>query len=156
MFNDGFLGTRAAFYLDFSTLYFAILPFLLAYAIKFAKSGEIEKHMKVNLALYVITMLVVIIFEIGVRVSGGFIEFMQYSSLPQWFLISFLAVHILVAILSVVLWTIVLYSSISNYKHYGKDAPYFKRHRRVGKLAFVGMTLTSLMGVLIYLFLFVI
>jgi len=155
MFYDGFFGTRASLYMDFSTLYFAILPFLLAYAIKFAKSGEIEKHLKINLIVYIITMIVVVIFEIGVRISGGFVEFMQYSSMPKWFLIGFLALHILIALLSVVLWTIVLYSSLSNYKLHGKDAPYFKRHRRVGKIAFVGMTLTSFMGVLIYIFIFI-
>jgi len=155
MFDDGFFGTRASFYMDFSTLYFAILPFLLAYAIKFAKNGEIEKHLKSNLVIYVITMVVVVIFEVGVRVSGGFVEFMQYSSMPEWFLITFLAVHILIALLSVVLWTIVLYSSLSNYKFHGKDAPYFKRHKRLGKIAFLGMTLTSFMGVLIYIFIFI-
>ena len=66
MFSNGFLGTKAFFYMDVSTIYFAILPFLLTYAIKFAKNGEIQKHLKTNFAIYILTTIIIIFFVINI------------------------------------------------------------------------------------------
>jgi len=71
------------------------------------------------------------------------------------FLSIFLAIHILIAVLSVMLWVIVLYTSYREF-HSGMNMSDFSHtHKRKTRLLFAGLTTTSIMGVMIYLFLFV-
>jgi len=154
-FEPGFLGTRAAFYMDFVTLYFAVLPFLVAFAVRFAVRGDYLAHYRSQLFILTVTLSVVVVFEIGVRIGGGFLEYARYSALPFGFLVAFLIVHILVAIVTVGAWLFLVYSARAAYIAEGHTAAYFIEHRRLGRRVFAGIALTSLMGVMIYLFLFV-
>jgi putative membrane protein len=153
MFSDGFLGTSAPFYMDLVTIYFALLPFLLFIAIRKAVKGDYVTHYKMQLATFVVTLLVVVIFEIGVRISGGFMAFMQNSAANYTAMVIFLIVHVLVAIVSVVIWSALLYGATKRYKVEKKEIQ--TSHKKVGQFVFLGLSLTSIMGVLIYYFLFV-
>jgi len=151
-FEPGFLGTRAAFYMDIVTLYFAILPFLLAFSIRQAVIGKITLHYKSQMVILALTVVMVLIFEIGVRLGGGFVEYVKLSSVSYDFLLLFLAVHILIALLAVGGWIYLMITSYQTYIKEGKDG--MEKHRRMGKWIFAALTLTSVMGCSIYLFLF--
>ena len=153
MFGDGFLGTSAPLYMDVITVYFGLLPFLMAMAVYMAIKKKFDLHFKAQLAIYVMTIMVVVLFEVGVRVSGGFAFFMQESNANYDYMLTFLLAHVLIAFVSVVLYTLVVYSAIREYKLNHK--PMLKSHRKFGKLAFFGMTVTSITGVMVYYFLFV-
>jgi len=153
MFESGFLGTSAPFYMDLVTLYFGVLPLLMGIAIFMAVQKRYELHYKMQLSIFIVTLLIVGVFEVGVRVSGGFSAFMEQSNANTTFMIIFLLVHILIAIATVVLYSILIYSAIKEYKL--KSAPIVKSHKKLGKLVFLGMSITSFMGVLIYYFLFI-
>ena len=153
MFDVGFLGTKAPFYMDIVTLFFAFFPFLMAMAIYTAKKKMYELHYKLQMGLFVVTLIVVGLFEVGVRVSGGFYAFMQHSNVNEVFMMIFLFVHIIVAIVSVVLYSILIYGAFREFKL--KSTPIIKSHKRFGMIVFFGMSATSLMGVLIYYLLFV-
>jgi putative membrane protein len=155
MFEQGFLGTRAALYMDVVTIFFAFLPFLVAYSISFAIRGEIKKHNLSQIAIFIATVLIVVVFEVGVRFSGGFVEFAKESSVDFTFLTIFLIIHIIIALATVILWVIQLYSSMHHFKNEGLQSPYFQRHKRVAKWLFGGIITTSVMGCCIYIFLFV-
>lgn len=151
----GFLGTKALLFMDIITIYFAILPFLLFYSITFAIRKEYKKHFISQGIILCVTIIFVLIFEVGVRLSGGFIEYVQNNTLSYNFLLSFLIVHIVIAIFAFLAW---VYLFISSYKMYKENK--FKsikntKHKRMGKIVFFFLCLTSLMGVLIYIFLFV-
>ncbi len=152
MFELGFLGTRAAFYMDLVTVYFAILPFLLALSIRQAVIGNISMHYKSQMAILALTVVMVLIFEIGVRISGGFSEYVKASPVSYDFLLFFLLVHILVAFLSVVGWIYLIVTSYRTYVKEGREG--MKKHRKMGKWIFASLTLTSIMGCSIYVFLF--
>ncbi|MBU1659772.1 DUF420 domain-containing protein [bacterium] len=152
MFEVGFLGTSSPFYMDFITLYFGLLPFLMGAAIFMAVKKQYELHYKMQLAIFIVTLIVVVIFEIGVRISGGFSAFMQESSANYSWMVSFLIVHILVAIASVIMWTILIYTAVKQYKL--QTQSFVKSHKKLGKIVYLGMSLTSAMGVLIYYFIF--
>ena len=153
MFEVGFLGTHAPLYMDVITLYFALLPFMLGVGIFYAIKGKHDVHYKIQLGTFIFTLLVVVIFEVGVRISGGFSEFMQDSNAnPSWMLI-FLIIHIFVAIISVVVWSALIYGAVKHYKLDHESLP--KYHKKIGKLVFLGLTATSIMGVMIYYFLFI-
>jgi putative membrane protein len=150
--EPGFLGTRALFFMDVVTLYFAILPFLLGMSIRQAVIGKITGHYRSQIAILFLTIVMVIVFELGVRISGGFIEYVKFSSISYDFFIVYLAVHIFVALMSMGGWIYLIITSYKTYKREGLEG--MKQHRRMGKWIFSAMTLTSVMGWSIYLFLF--
>ena len=144
MFESGFLGTNAPLFMDIITLYFGVLPFLMGMAIYMAVKKRLSLHKKMNLAVYSVTLVVVVFFEIGVRLSGGFAYFIQESNAEYAFLFTFLLFHILVAFVSVVAYSLLVYKTVTK----------LQNHRRFGLLVYLGMTVTSISGVMIYYFLF--
>ena len=152
VFEKGFLGTTAPFYLDLTTVYFATLPFLLAISIYFAIQKEFEKHFFSQAIILGITLIIVVIFEICIRVSGGFLEYSKYSNISFDFMLVFLTIHILIAIAAVGGWLFLFISSYKDYKNNSFDG---KKHKKIGKAIFLALTISSIMGVFIYLFLFV-
>lgn len=151
-FEPGFLGTKALMYMDIVTLYFAILPFLLGFSIYQAIRGNIRLHFQSQFIILAITIIMVLIFEIGVRLSGGFMEYAKHSSLSFDFLLIFLLIHIFIALMAVGGW---IYLIISTYKSYQNGIlENSEKHRKMGKWIFSALTLTSIMGCSIYLFLF--
>jgi putative membrane protein len=145
--------TTPPLYMDGITLYFIMLPFLMAAAIAMAKKGKIELHYKMQLAIFIVTLIVIVIFEIGVRLSGGFSAFMQTSNANLSYMTLFLIVHILIALVSVVLYFLVVYSAYRVIKL--KKKPLIKKHKFFGSLVFLGMSITSFMGTTIYYYLFI-
>ena len=111
MFETGFLGTRAPLFMDLVTIYFALLPFLVAFSIYFVIKKRYSLHFRSQMFIFVLSMVMVVIFEIGVRVDGGFNAYMQESSLSYNGVLVYLVVHILIALLTVVAWGITIYSS---------------------------------------------
>ncbi len=152
LFSKGFLGTDSAFYLDFATVYFAILPFLLAWSIFFAVKKEYKKHFVSQALILGITLIIVVIFEIGIRISGGFLEYSKASNVSYDFMLVFLTIHILIAIAAIAGWLFLFISSIKQYKNNTFDA---NKHKKIGKAIFIALTISSIMGIFIYLFLFV-
>ena len=155
-FDLGFFGTSAPMYLDVMTLYFAILPFLLAYSIRFAIKKEYVKHYRSQMLIFITSLILVAIFEVGVRFSDGFIEFSKNSNLSFPFLTIFLAVHIFIALLSMLLWIVFIVLSYRQYKSGNDMIVFAKKHSVVAKILFIGLSVTSVTGVLIYIFLFVV
>ena len=153
MFSSGFLGTSAPFYMDFITVYFALLPILMFLSIRFAVKKDFDKHYMSQLILFVVTLVVVVIFEVGVRVSDGFIEFMKNAHISYGFMVTFLIVHVSIALVSVVLWSALLYGAIKSYKLENNGVS--SSHKKVGKYVFLGLTIASYMGVGVYYLLFI-
>lgn len=151
-FEPGFFGTRAAFFMDAVTLYFALLPFFLGLSIYQARIGKIALHFRSQMIILLITLVMVIIFELGVRITGGFVEYVKLSPISYDFLLFFLAVHILIALLAVGGWIYLIISSYRAYKEHGIMA--MGSHKKIGKWIFAALTVTSIMGCSIYVFLF--
>jgi putative membrane protein len=152
MFEAGFLGTRALWFMDLVTLWFAVLPFMMGGAIVTAMRKRYELHKTLQAVLFLLTLVMVVIFEVGVRFSGGFLAYAEHSSVPFGALTTLLAVHILIAVAAVGAWAWLLIDSWRRYRERGEVPP---SHKGYGKLVYAGMTVTSILGVLIYLLLFV-
>ena len=155
MFQPGFLGTRAPFFMDFVTLIVALLPFLVMVAIYFAKRGKFKLHVASQLFLYIVSVIVVSYFEYGVRVGGGFETFAKESSLSKGFLFEFLLLHIVISIITVLWWTKTIVGGMKAYRAEMLPGEISASHRKAGLQSTVGIFLTSLTGVWVYLFLFV-
>ena len=153
MFGDGFLGTRALFFMDLVTVWFALLPFLMGLGILAAIKKRYTLHANAQLLLFALTVVMVLIFEIGVRLSGGFFAYSEQSGVAFGPLATLLVVHILIALAAVAMWAWLL---VDSYRLFRKTAAVMPRHKTYGRIVYGGMTLTSFLGVLIYVLLFVV
>jgi len=154
LFNSGFLGTSAPFYIDFVTVYFTIFPLLMGFTIFLAIKKRYKEHFISQAILLVITIVITIIFEIGLRISGGFLEYAKESDLSFNFMLTFLSIHIFIAVVALIGWVYLFISSLTNYRQNRFETIKNSNHKQIGKLVFFSMTLSSLMGIFIYLFLF--
>jgi len=153
-FSSGFLGTSAPFYMDAVTVYFAIFPILMAYTIYLAIKKRYKEHFVSQGILLVFTITLIVIFEIGLRITGGFLEYIKGNELSYTFVLSFLIIHIIIAIISVITWVYLFITSLKLYKKNQLEEIKKSNHKKLGKLIFLGMTISSFMGVCIYIFLF--
>lgn len=155
LFETGFLGTKAPFFLDIATIYFAILPLLLLISIFQAKNKNYELHFKLQSIILSLTLIIIVLFEIGVRVTGGFITYTEnLNFLSYKFLLIVLIIHVIIAIIALAGW---LYLYINSYKKYKKNIQdiFNSKHKKIGKTIFLLLSVSSLIGILLYIFIFV-
>ena len=153
MFETGFLGTRALWFMDVVTLWFGLLPFLMAAAIALATRKRYTAHRQAQTALFVVTLAMVLLFEVGVRFSGGFAAYAEQSGMAFSALVALLAVHILIAVAAVGLWAWLLVDALRRFRLGGAVGV---SHKRYGLAVFAGMSVTSFLGVMIYWLLFIV
>ena len=153
-FEPGFMGTRAPMYLDIVGVFFFLLPFMLFVSIRWAIKGEIKKHFISQVVIFVLTLIFVVVFEAGMRLAGGFQEYIKASPVPYNFFISFLIVHILVAIATFNLWSYQLITSVKAYRKGELVGDVAKKHKKLARILVIGIFVTIAQGVGIYYFLF--
>ena len=153
MFQAGFLGTRAPFFMDMVTLIVAVLPLLVGVAISFAKKGNYTLHGTVQTLIFVISVLIVGYFEYGVRLGGGYEAFVKETHVSHDYLFVVLVVHIIISVLTLGIWISTLFKARKDYER-GLPGLYSRSHRRAGLRTFIGIVLTSLTGIWVYLLLF--
>ncbi len=147
MFEAGFLGTRAPFFMDFVTLIVALLPVLMMYIISLAVKKNYKAHTFSQIALFIISVIVLTYFEMGVRMGGGFKTFMEGSSVSHDYALIVLILHIIISTLTLFIWGFTLLRAKTHLK--------IGTHKKYGRRTFVGVVLTSLSGIWVYLLLFV-
>ncbi len=155
MFQAGFLGTRAPFFMDVVTLIVALLPLLVFGAILFARKKQYKLHMISQNIIFVVSLIVIVYFELGVRIGGGFDAFVSDTGVSPTYALIVLILHILIAITTLYFWTLTLLRA--NYSYTKKELPGrgTNSHKFVAIKAVLGIILTSLTGIWVYLLLFV-
>jgi len=147
MFQQGFLNTRAPFFMYFVTLIVAVLPLLVAGAILLAKRKNYKLHAYTQTFIYAFSVLVVSYFEFGVRYGGGFNYFLEGSSIEHNYAFVVLMFHIAIAIVTFIIWTVTITMA--------KKQLSTNTHKKAGVITFVGVLLTSMTGIWVYLLLFI-
>ncbi|GIT98981.1 DUF420 domain-containing protein [Sulfurovum sp. TSL1] len=155
MFQPGFLGTRAPLFMDIVSVIVALLPFLIYGAIMLAKKKNYTAHEKVQKLLFIVSVLVVGFFEYGVRMEGGYKNLMEGSSVSHDYLLYVLIFHIIISVVTLILWIITLYRGNRYKKQATLPGLYSKAHKQDGQRTFVGIILTMLTGGWVYALLFV-
>ncbi len=154
MFQPGFLGTRAPFFMDFVTLIVALLPLLVGVAITFAKKRNYTLHSRVQTVIFLISAVVVGYFEYGVRLGGGYEAFVKDTQVSHHYLFVVLVIHIIISVGTLGIWISTLLKARKDYER-GLPGPYSRSHRKAGLRTYAGIVLTALTGIWIYLLLFV-
>ncbi len=147
MFQAGFLGTRAPIFMDVVTIIVAFLPLLVAGAIYFAKNKKYKTHAFAQIFIFAFSAIVLVYFETGVRISGGFNFFMEGSGVSHSYAFVVLLFHIAVSVISVIVWATTIFMAKKHLRA--------KKHREMGLITFGGVTLTSLTGIWVYFLMFV-
>jgi len=156
MFEVGFLGTRAPFFMDFVTLIVALLPLLVGIAISFARKQKYELHGIVQTLIFVISVIVVGYFEYGVRLGGGYEAFVQNTHVSHDYLFVVLMIHIVISVITLGVWASTIFHARKESKRGGiLPGSHSLSHKKAGLRTFVGIVLTSLTGIWVYLLLFV-
>jgi putative membrane protein len=155
MFQAGFLGTRAPFFMDFVTLIVAFLPLLVLLAISMARKQSYKLHAFTQTLIFIVSVIVVGYFEYGVRLGGGFNSFMQESHTAHDYALWVLIIHIIIAIISMFYWTKTLLQAIKSEKSRTLPGSFSSSHKKAGIYTFIGIFLTGFTGIWVYLLLFV-
>jgi len=155
LFQTGFLGTRSPLFMDIVSVIVALLPFLIFGAIGLAKKGNYQSHESVQKLLFIVTVIVVAFFEFGVRYVGGYKILMEGSSVGHNYFIYVLIFHIIIAVITLVLWMMTLVSAKRYKKQHTLPGLYSKTHKISGQRTFIGIILTMLTGGWVYALLFV-
>ena len=156
MFQPGFLGTKAPFFMDFVTLVVALLPLLVGIAISFAKRGDYTLHGTLQGIIFVVSVIIVGYFEYGVRLGGGYEAFVKNTHVSHNYLFAVLVVHIVIAVVTLGIWSSTLLHAYKESRRGGVlPGVGSEAHRRAGVRTFIGIALTSLTGIWVYLLLFV-
>lgn len=155
MFEAGFLGTRAPFFMDSTTLIVALLPLLVGFAITAARRSSYRLHALLQTVIFIISFIVIGYFEYGIRLGGGFERFALQSSLSPLLLKTLLVVHIAIATLTLLLWTWILLRALISYKQARLPGHDSLKHKILGKRVFLGIIFTTLSGIGVYITLFI-
>lgn len=152
---DGFLGTRATLMLDIVALaMLAVVP-VLAFSIYLVKRHRLYSlHKRIQLTLGVVLLLTVTLFEVDIRLYGWrhLAEDSAYAGHDggtNWVMIS-LAIHLVFAISTTVLWAVVIYRALRNFPSPPVPGPHSAWHIRWARLAALGMTCTAITGWIFY------
>lgn len=155
MFESGFLGTRAPFFMDLVSLIVAMLPILIYGAIMLARKKMYRTHMIVQNIIFVLALIVITYFEVGVRIVGGFNSFMEGSSVPYNFALTVLVIHIIIAIVMLFYWSITIYNGNINFKKKVLPGVESESHKVMARKSVLAIIFTAFSGLLVYLILFV-
>jgi putative membrane protein len=155
MFQPGFLGTRAPLFMDFVAIIVALLPLLIAIAIRFAIKHDYKTHALLQKFLFIVSLIVVGYFEYGVRQGGGFELFMQESHSPYNYALWVLIIHIIIAVITLSVWLYTLLSARKDSQKKVLPGLYSSVHKKLGKVTYIFIVLTSLTGLWVYYLLFV-
>jgi len=155
LFTSGFLGTRAPLFMDIVSVIVAVLPFLIYGAISLAKKGNYSAHESVQKLLFITSVIVVGFFEYGVRMEGGYKNLMEGSSVSHDYLLYVLIFHIIISVITLILWVKTLYTAKRYKKKSALPGLYSEAHKKDGIRTFIGIILTMLTGAWVYALLFV-
>ena len=146
--TTGFLGTRADAFIDLAIVFFVLAPFLMVYALRLAAQRRHREHRNLQTGLLAVAIVAVLMLEISIR-FGTAGEAYAESSFHGWPLIALFAVHLAVAVPTFVGWC---WLAVLSWRRFSHTLPgsFGRRHRLWGKLAFVGLCLSSATGTGLY------
>jgi len=155
MFQAGFLGTRAPFFMDFVTLIVAFLPIIVMASILLARRGHYKLHALSQNIIFVAAVIVLGYFELGVRVGGGFDAFMQGSGVSHTYASIVLVMHIIIAVVMLFYWIRTVLNANLQFRKGLIPGVKSREHKMLAAKTFMAIIFTSFSGIWVYLLLFV-
>ncbi len=155
MFQTGFLGTRAPLFMDEFLMVVALLPFFIGLSIWFAIHKYYGLHRFFQTFLFLTTLIILVYFEYGIHIGGGFSHYMKDSSIDADLAFYFLIFHIIIASITLIMWSFIMKFAIEDRKRRALPGLYSISHRKSGKRVAFMILLTSLTAIGLYWILFI-
>ena len=155
MFQAGFLGTRAPFFMDFVTLIVAFLPIIVMASIYLARKKHYKLHAITQNIIFVFAVIVLAYFELGVRVGGGFNAFMEGSGVSHTYASVILVMHIIIAVVMLFYWIRTVLNANLQFVKGLIPGVKSREHKILAAKTFMAIIFTSFSGIWVYLLLFV-
>ena len=154
LLKNGFLGTPASIMLDVVVCSLVlVVPTLLfsIYLVKRRRKYDVHKHVQLTLGL--VLLLVVILFEVDMRLQGGF--WAMASQSPYYntaFMVYLLYVHLFFAVSTVIMWSITYYITLKRFPSPPRPTAFSPTHRVLAWISVVDMGATVVTGLMVYYF----
>ena len=151
--GKGFLGYDTSVMLDVVVVALVVVvPMLLVSLCQVRLRRRYRVHKRLQLLLGAVLLVAVSLFEIDMRLHGGFWAISQNHTTAMHVL---LYVHLFFAISTVVLWVATISLAMRRFRSPPEPGAHSRLHRRLGWLATLDITATSITGLLVYYFGFV-
>jgi len=154
----GFLGYHASVMMDVVVLaLIAVVP-LLVYSLYLVKvRRRYTAHRNVQIALGVVLLITVGLFELDMRLEGGIAQILLHRPTPltpeqHALFYRVLYVHLFFAISTVVLWAVTLGLAWRNMPNPPSPCAHSRLHKFLGWTSAIDITLTSVTGLAVYYF----
>lgn len=159
--QDGFLGYKSSFMLDFVVVALVlIVPVLLfsLFSVKIWKNFTLHRNLQLLLGL--VLLIAVAAFEVDLRMQGGWQAIVNkgepaLTAEKMAFVKSLLYVHLCFAITTPVLWIITITLAWKRFSNPPVPGIHSGWHKVLGWLSTIDITLTSVTGLLFYYFAFI-
>lgn len=151
MLPAGFLGTRGDILMDIVVLSFIVILPLLLISWRFARSADYRRHRAIQVSLALALAVVVALFEVDLKLSGGIFTLTSQSSYAGTPLLHGLIYgHTLVAIGSTLVWVPLVVVSLRKFPDPPAANAFGPRHRFWGRVGMLLMMASGLSAVPLY------
>lgn len=160
--RDGFLGYRTSFMLDVVVCALVLLVPLLVYSIYQVKiCRNYSRHKQLQILLGALLLVAVGLFEFDMRWQGGIRTILAKRDTPltaaqDVFFYRLLIVHLFFAVSTVLLWSTTIVLALRKIPKPPCPCPHSPIHKLLGWLSAVDITLTSVTGLMVYYYGFVV
>ena len=144
LFDIGFLGTRAPYYIDGIIVYLLLLPILIMFSISLASSRKYALHRFMQTVLFLLTLVAVVSFNYGIHMIEDFDKLMSVSSVNYNQAFYILVLETILSMIMLILWLSTLLFAISDRRRRALPGFYSRSHKTSGRRLFVVIILAIL------------
>jgi len=158
----GFLGYPSTVMLDVVVCALVLVVPLLFYSIYLVKfRREFLWHRNLQLTLGAALLVTVCLFELDMRLQGGWLTILKNRPVPLsethlTLVGQILAVHVCFAISAVFSWIATMTHGLRNIPYPPGPSSHSARHKTLGWLSTITLTLTSVTGLIFYYYAFMV
>jgi hypothetical protein len=150
--GEGFLGTRASLMIDVVVCSLILIAPMLAFSIHSVKYRRLYVlHKRIQIALLFILTIAVTLFEVDMRLQGGFWELAKGSAYYETaFLRNLLTVHLFFSITTAILWPITTITAWFYFPSPLGPNSFSRKHKVLAWISVVDMLATIATGLAVY------
>jgi putative membrane protein len=155
MFQSGFLGTKAPFFIDIAVIFIGLIPFILALAIWIAKKEYHIIHRNIQIILF-LTTLMVLVYSVYNLYQIEFYQYIQNSCIDSNLIKYFTIFYIVIEVITIIVWYYTIKFAIADSQRRALPGLYTTSHKKSGKVSTFLIVFSSIISIFFYIALFVI